>query len=154
MRSFFDLFNPESAEAVRRILLKSHTPSSPTEAQIVGLCKAYEGLIHPQPPQKRKTPHESLKSLMEHSGETFNGVVVKALWETLTLFPPGSFVKLSTGEIAQVTELHPSQPMRPAVEILVSASGELLKPSRRIDLATATEPFIERAADAADGEVP
>lgn len=117
------------------------------EAQIVGLCDAYESISHERPYRERKLPHATLRYMLELSGEMFDGELIKALWETLSLFPPGSFVKLNTGEIGKIVGTNKKLPTRPVVKIIASPEGKRAAAERIIDLAQVPGVTIEKAVD-------
>ncbi len=117
------------------------------EARLVGLCDTYESYTHARPYRARKLPFEALRQLMEFSGDMFDGNLIKLLRETLTIFPPGSYVKLSTGEVARVTDLNRKLPVRPIVKVVVNAEGGAARNEKIIDLAENQEISIENAVD-------
>ncbi len=120
------------------------------EARLVGLCDTYESFTHSRPYRGRKLPFEALRLLMEYSGDLFDGSLIKALRETLTIFPPGSYVKLSSGEVARVTDLNRKLPVRPIVKIVVDAEGRAVRSDRVVDLAEIQDLSIEKPVDECD----
>jgi len=48
------------------------------------------------------TPHEGVRFLLEHSGTQFEPVLVKLFLEMLGVYPPGTVVGLSSGEVGVV----------------------------------------------------
>jgi HD-GYP domain-containing protein (c-di-GMP phosphodiesterase class II) len=72
---------------------------------IVAVADRYDALTTARPYRKINfTPHEALLYLVEHSGTYFDPVLVKLFVEIMGLFPPGSMVELSTGELGVVCE--------------------------------------------------
>jgi len=160
LNDFFEAIAPKPREVVRGIVLQSKERISGNgfpnklpaeqilvESQIVGLCSTYEALTHPRPFRGRKLPHDTLRQMIELSGESFDGGLIKTLWETLTLFPPGSFVKLNTGETAKVIDLNKTLPTRPIVKVVISANEEKVKEEKIIDLSKTPSVLIEGAVD-------
>lgn len=158
--TFLASFAPEPKKIVENIILQSQERISgqgyphelkgdqiSKEAQVVGLCNTYESITHPYPHRRQKLPHEALKYLIELCGETFDGSLVKALWETLSLFPPGSFVHLNTGEIAKVTNINKKLPAKPIVKVIVSSAGEKVRKEKIIDLSQTSSVTIEKSID-------
>jgi putative nucleotidyltransferase with HDIG domain len=69
-----------------------------------------------------------IRSIMGEQGNpAFNQVLLKRFVNLMGLFPVGTLVRLTNGEIAVVTAEHPSDPFRPQVKILVDRSGETLE---------------------------
>ena len=88
-------------------------------AQMIGIADAYEAMSHPRPWRDALPPHEAVKELIEKEGRGFNSGPVKLLLASLSMFPPGSLVVLSTGETARVLMPNRGLLTRPVVEILL-----------------------------------
>jgi HD-GYP domain-containing protein (c-di-GMP phosphodiesterase class II) len=72
---------------------------------IVTLADRYDALTTPRPYRKINfTPHEALTYLVSHSGTYFDPALVKLFVEIMGVYPPGSLVELSSGELALVCE--------------------------------------------------
>ncbi len=159
LKAFLHTLNAESRSVIENILIQTHERISGNgpkglksadisqEAQIIGLCHEFESQSHPRPDRARRLSHEVLRALIEQAGLNFDGQILKKLWETLSLFPPGSYVKLSSGEIARVVELHADDPIKPTVQIVAGPRGERIKEERILDLAQERGLSIEGAAD-------
>jgi hypothetical protein len=48
---------------------------------------------------------------------------VRRFVQLLGVYPPGTLVKLNTGEIAVVMKVHAPDPYRPRVKVLIAADG-------------------------------
>ena len=59
---------------------------------------------------------------------------MKVLVKQLSVFPPGSLVRLNTGEMGQVLESNSFAPLRPKVEVWIDTSQKRLKNPKVIDL--------------------
>ena len=106
-------------------------------AKIIGLVESYEAITHYRPyrPEGLRTPDAALKELINvHEFEGYSGELVKILVKQLSVFPPGSWVRLNTGEIGQVLESNSFAPLRPKVEVWIDASQKRLKNPKIIDL--------------------
>ncbi|OGR57147.1 MAG: hypothetical protein A2034_01560 [Elusimicrobia bacterium GWA2_38_7] len=117
------------------------------EAQLVRLCDIYEAITHPRPYRDRELPNRALRDMGTLSGETFDGELIKALWGALTLFPPGTYMELNTGEIAQVIGLNKKSPTQPVLKVIISADGKTVKENKTIDLSRQNEFKIKKAID-------
>ena len=117
------------------------------EAQLVRLCDIYEAITHPRPYRDRELPNRALRDMGTLSGEAFDGELIKALWGALTLFPPGTYMELNTGEIAQVIGLNKKSPTQPVVKVIISADGKTVKENKTIDLSRQNEFKIKKAID-------
>lgn len=105
-------------------------PAIHPDAKILGLADAYAGLTGPPPPRAGKPPHLAVREVVRVRQRAFDPVLVKALVAEVSMFPPGTLVRLSTGEVGRVIGLNRHHPLRPRVELLVKPSGV----TRTIDL--------------------
>jgi|GEM_PF-1988490 len=92
--------------------------------QIIGLSDVYEAMTHRRPWRDPMLPHLAMHHLVQQSGTAFRPKLVRFFIEHLTVFPPGCFLELSTGEIGQVIGLNECSITRPIVLILKSPSAE------------------------------
>jgi putative nucleotidyltransferase with HDIG domain len=69
-----------------------------------------------------------IRSIMGEQGNpAFNQVLLKRFVNLMGLFPVGTLVRLTNGEIAVVTAEHPNDPFRPQVKIIVDRSNAVLE---------------------------
>jgi hypothetical protein len=109
------------------------------EAKIVGLADAYISLLAPFTSRPGLRPHEAVREIVRGRQEAFPAVLVKALLSDVTVFPPGTMVRLNTGETGAVMAVNRNHPLRPRVEVISSRVGLLATP-KTVDLSEA--PFL------------
>lgn len=102
-------------------------------ARLVGLLSMFESLIHFRAYRKRLLPRDAIRDLVNHHKKAFDPVMLKALIESISLYPVGTFVQINTGEIGLVVAIHNKFPLRPIVDINMDKHGNLIN-ERRIDL--------------------
>ncbi len=115
-------------------------------AQLIAAADVYEALTHPRGWRGPMDPHSAMKEMIDRYVGAFGQRAVRGLVSALTVYPPNSFVMLSTGEIARVIMVNRRLITRPAVEIVLDADFIEMAP-QRVDLA-------EHPLTAADREVP
>lgn len=119
-------------------------------AHIIGLADMYEALTHSRPYRRENSPFEALRIMLEHKNR-FSKRIMKILLERLASpFPPGSNIKLSSGEKGRVIKRNLAHPLRPVVEIMHDNNGERLEQSRIIDLAQCPTVHIKSVLDKED----
>lgn len=64
-----------------------------------------------------------LSVLKRNDGLQFDQHLVRRFVQLLGIYPPGNLVRLNTGEVAVVTQVHAPDPYRPAVRVLFRADG-------------------------------
>lgn len=95
-------------------------------SRIVAVIDVFESLTHDRPHRPRKMPHEAMKLILEE-GSKFEADVLRLLVDRVGIYPIGSWVLLSSKELAKVVGSNPGQPMRPRVKIMLDDRGKLLE---------------------------
>ncbi len=114
---------------------------------ILGVADTYEALTHPRSFRRSVIPHAGLKYLLRLEDPTLDREAVRLLAGRMTLFPPGSFVRLSTGEVGVVCQVFANRPMRPEVLVLLDRKGETLRLPHTVDLNGKDLEHVEAAID-------
>lgn len=96
------------------------------EAQIVCLVNTYESLTHKRPFRDRVL-NEGVLRLMVKGKKAFNVRFLKLFIEAISIYPLSSWVKLSSGEIAQVIAINKSSLLKPSVKIYFDKEGARLE---------------------------
>ena len=99
-------------------------------AQIIGIANAYEAITH----KKHKTPHEALREIIRLGGKSYSRKITRTFVNQVAIFPVGSLVTLTNGEIAKVISSNKDYPLRPVVLTLVDRSRHKVKASAVLDL--------------------
>lgn len=105
-------------------------------ARLIAVPSFYSRLTTPQPPRKAFAPDQALHMLRRRAGGAFDADVVSLFIATVGLYPVGSTVRLSSGELAVVLEVpkDPANGARPVVKVFRNAAGAPL--DAVVDLAT------------------
>lgn len=101
----------------KRLIEKEIYPT----AQILSLIDIYESLIHPRNHRDALIPPTGIHELVKQEGKCFSQSLMKALIETISIYPVGCYVRLNSGEIAKVVRTNRHLPNRPQVKILFDA---------------------------------
>ncbi|MDX8408752.1 MAG: hypothetical protein R8J84_01725 [Mariprofundales bacterium] len=92
-------------------------------ARIVGLLSMFEAMIHFRPYRKRMLPREAIRVIVNDYKQAFDRKILKALLDSISLYPIGTYVKMNSHEIGLVTFTYPRLPLRPRVRITMDAQG-------------------------------
>ena len=92
-------------------------------ASILGLVDHYAAVTSPAPGATRVRPDEAIRAIVRGGAALFAPAVVRAFVAEISIFPPGTFVRLSTGETGRVVAVGREHPLRPRVEIEGGAAG-------------------------------
>jgi HD-GYP domain-containing protein (c-di-GMP phosphodiesterase class II) len=129
-------------ERARRIVLQTHEradgsgyPDHASDeeldplAQIISIADTYEAMTHPRAWRGPMSPPDAIKEMIEKEGHGFNASAVRLLISVTSIFPPGSLVKLSSGEIARVLAVNRGSLTRPLAEKLLDERFEPIAPA-------------------------
>ena len=119
------------------------------DAKILGLVDTYTGLTLPPSSRPRLRPHEAIREIVRSKREAFSATLIKALLSEISVFPPGTLVRLNTGEVGRVVGVNRNHPLRPRVEIIADGKGQRLTTPKTTDLAEA--PFLYVTGPVAEG---
>lgn len=109
------------------------------QAKILGLVDTYTSLIVPPSLGPGLRPHEAIREIIRAKHASFPPALIKALLNGISVFPPGTLVRLNTGEMGLVTGVNRNHPLRPRLEV-VDAQGQQVPSPKIIDLSEA--PFL------------
>ena len=119
------------------------------DAKILGLVDTYTGLTVPPSSRPRLRPHEAVREIVKSKHESFSSPLIKALLSEISVFPPGTLVRLNTGEVGRVVSVNRNHPLRPCIEIVADGKGQRLITPKAIDLSEA--PFLYVTGPVAEG---
>lgn len=98
-------------------------------SRVIAVCDAYDAMTTERPYQKARLPNVALRVLIEESGTKFDPLLVKAFINTVGVYPVGSLVRLTTGELAIVSEVSPNPELLylPTVLLLKNDGGSIVR---------------------------
>ena len=122
-------------------------------ARILNVCDAFYTMISKKPYGNEMICYDAIKALLGAKEKLFGPNALKAFIHSIGLYPPGTFVMLKDGRIAQVVAGHPDYPFTPCVRIFsTDTNGRLTDPDIDkvpvVDLNVDKSVFIIRAVDA------
>lgn len=91
--------------------------------------------------------HRAVSLIIQGSSTLFAPRMVNHFLQQIGRFPVGTFVQLSTGEVAVVSRINRRAQARPTVKVVYSADGSRLPEPREIDLYGERGAFILRPID-------
>ena len=104
-------------------------------SMIVKIADVYDAFTTIRPYRSQARPREVLKMFRKQAGTMFNPEMVEAFCEMMGDYPIGSTVKLESGNIGLVVDVHPEVKDRPVVRIIQNEKGLRPKQLTLVDLA-------------------
>ncbi|MCX8124080.1 MAG: HD-GYP domain-containing protein [Spirochaetes bacterium] len=123
----------------------------PIGAKITAICDVYDALITARPYKRAYSSREAILTIIKESRAKFNPVLVSRFVRDMTpilqkdpILPVGSLVLLTTGEVAQVQELHSTGDLRPIVKILTNDKQQKIARPFTVDLTMDSTRSVKR----------
>lgn len=91
----------------------------PMYGRIMGLVDSYDAMTSIRPYAKSRSPHQAVTELYEHRTDLFQPELVEQFIQTCGIYPTGSLVELSNGQIGVITAVHSLKRLRPTVMLLL-----------------------------------
>jgi putative nucleotidyltransferase with HDIG domain len=107
-----------------------HTPRQTLNlgTMLCAIADVYDAMRSQRTYQQSFPSDRILTVLQRNDGLQLDQRLVRRFVQLLGIYPPGTTVRLTSGEIALVLRVHAPDPFRPAVRVFVGASGEHLTP--------------------------
>jgi HD-GYP domain-containing protein (c-di-GMP phosphodiesterase class II) len=109
------------------------SPSLP--ARIVAVADCFDAVTSKRSYRKPEERRQALSLLQAGAGRAFDPRVVRTFVRMVGIFPVGSLVQLSTGEVAVVVRNHENLLARPIVRLVLDAGGAEIAEADELDLA-------------------
>ena len=106
----------------------------PIYGRIMGLVDSYNAMTCVRPHAQSRSPHSAVAELYKLRDTLFQAELVEQFIQTCGIYPTGSLVELSNGQVGVVTAVHSLKRLRPSVMILLDADKLPLAQFRTIDL--------------------
>ena len=94
----------------------------PLFGQIAGIVDQYVAVTSPRPYARTISPSRAEEILYNQRGKQFDEMLVEYFIQTLSTYPTGSLVELSSGEIGIVKAQKPGHNLRPDVILLLDTN--------------------------------
>ena len=86
-------------------------------SKIIAVACSYEALSSKRPHKEAKDGYTGMLELLKNEGKRYDDTIVRALVVSLSIYPIGLYVLLSSGQKGQVVDVNPENPRFPIVQI-------------------------------------
>ncbi|TXS89292.1 HD-GYP domain-containing protein [Parahaliea maris] len=111
----------------------------PIFARIAAIVDCYDAITSHRSYARATSPAEAIKKLYEWRDVDFQAELVEEFIQAVGIYPAGSLVELSSGEVAVVVSEYRSRRLRPQVMVLLGEDKQPLASPRLIDLVTESQ---------------
>jgi HD-GYP domain-containing protein (c-di-GMP phosphodiesterase class II) len=121
-------------------------------ARIISVADAFEAMVSPKTWRDQMVGYQAMKNLLSDNARSFDPDIIKAMIQSMGIYPIGSIVLMNNSVIARVVGAHREAPLRPIIQVLID---EFAKPytqneGETVDLLENRNLFIARAIDPAE----
>lgn len=106
----------------------------PPFARIAGIVDTYDAITSTRSYADPVSPSEAIKILYRCRDSDFQAELVEAFIQAIGIYPAGTLVELSSGEVGVVVAEYRTRRLRPKVMVLLDAQKNRLRQSRVVDL--------------------
>ncbi len=106
----------------------------PVYGRIAGIVDTYDALINDKPYASAMSASEAIKVLYDMRGVDFQTELVEEFIQAVGIYPAGSLVELSDGQVGVVVAEHRRRRLRPRLLILLDSDKRPLAERRYLDL--------------------
>lgn len=96
-------------------------------AKLLAVAGSYVAIVSARPYREASDGHTGIMDLLKNTGNQYDEQIIRILVFTISLYPLGTYVLLSNGSRAIVTETNSEDPKHPILRILMDEKGTLIR---------------------------
>ena len=124
-------------------------PDIPPAARLAAVIDAFDAMTSERAYQSPTSRHQALQELYRGHGSRYELEAVEQFLQCMSIYPTGSLVELSTGEVGIVVAQNPARRLHPRVMLLLDAGKSAYARYPVIDLVAHNEAHPEAPVDIA-----
>ncbi len=109
-------------------------------ARMVGIVDVYDAITSNRVYHNGLGSSEALDRLFKWRNDHFDMTLIEGFIQCVGIYPVGSLVELSSGEVGLVTQINRQQRLRPSVTLILDEKKNPYFPPRVVDLAATDDP--------------
>lgn len=114
-------------------------------ARLVAVADVYDALMAERPYRPPYSVNQAINIIKRMSGIHLDPICVSALISNIAIYPIGSILELSTGQIAVVVDVNRESLSRPIVKVVFGSNHKQLNNAHEIDLSKMSTILIKRS---------
>ncbi|MCC6206885.1 MAG: HD-GYP domain-containing protein [Gammaproteobacteria bacterium] len=111
----------------------------PLLGKIAGIVDFYDSVTAPRYDEEALSPADAMARLHEMRDEEFQAELVDEFIQAIGIYPTGSLIELSTGEVGIITEQNLDRRLRPKVILILDRDKQPVKKTTEVDLLSYTQ---------------
>lgn len=106
----------------------------PLEARMLGIVDTFDAMGSARPHQQAFSRHHVLQDLYRERDKLFQSELIEQFSQSIGVYPTGSLVELSSGEVAVVTAQNSARRLMPNITVLTHPDKTVNPAFRQVDL--------------------
>ncbi|MEM9533206.1 MAG: HD domain-containing phosphohydrolase, partial [Pseudomonadota bacterium] len=106
----------------------------PLFGRLAGVVDTYDRLTTPRPYTECRSPHDAINMLYDCRDVEFQGELVEQFIQAVGIFPTGTLVELSTGEVGVIISLNGARRLRPRIMLILDKDKRPYRRFTELDL--------------------
>jgi len=117
-------------------------------SRLLALVDSYAALTHTRLWRERFLPDRAIQMILDNESGGYDPHFLKEILRSVSIFPVGSWVRLSSGEVGNVVSTNDAVPMRPMIRVVFDRGGNRLSSERMLDLSKQLLVHVEKCVEA------
>ncbi|MCB1164922.1 MAG: DUF3391 domain-containing protein [Leptospiraceae bacterium] len=122
-------------------------------ARIARIVDTFTALMEDRPYRPAKLPYDAMKNLLSLGTEQYDPKLLRIFLGSIGMYPLGSLIEMSTGQIGLVVGANAEKPLRPVVRLLRDEKKLPYAGLSFLDLMEHTSIYIVRAISEEDAKI-
>lgn len=118
----------------------------PLAARIAGIVDSFDAMVSERPYRPAMSRHDALQSMYRERGSLYQEDLIEQFMHAMGVYPVGSLVELSNGEVAIIMALNPTRRLRPAMMLLTDPEKKMRNHFEPLDLMLADRAQLPQSA--------
>lgn len=106
----------------------------PVFGRILGIVDSYDAMTSIRPYAACRSPHDAVNELYRQRDRLYQTELVEQFIQSCGIYPIGTLVELSNGQVGVITEIHSLKRLLPRVMLLLAEDKRPLQRFREVDL--------------------
>jgi HD-GYP domain-containing protein (c-di-GMP phosphodiesterase class II) len=119
----------------------------PLLGKIAGIVDYYDTVTTPRHDEETLSPAAAMARLHDMRDEEFQSELVEEFIQAIGIYPTGTLIELSTGEVGIITEQNLDRRLRPKIMLILDREKQPVRKATEIDLLSYTQDADGRPID-------
>jgi HD-GYP domain-containing protein (c-di-GMP phosphodiesterase class II) len=121
-------------------------------ASVIAVADVFDALVSDRPYRPGYSNHDAAEIIERGKDTIFSGRIVDKLFSHIRIYPPGTVVGLSTGDLGVVIYDDPKNPKQPKIKLLFDPDKQVYPGNQLLDLAKYENITVTKVFNQAEAE--